>query len=41
MHYLIRKMNASAIRKARPGSKIEAYIDGNLVGETTTENDGF
>ena len=27
--------------KARPGSKIEAYIDGNLVGETITENDGF
>ena len=27
--------------KARPGSKIEAYVDGNLVGETITENDGF
>ena len=27
--------------KARPGSKIEAYVDDNLVGETITENDGF
>jgi len=27
--------------KARPGAKVEAYVDGKLVGETITGNDGF
>jgi len=27
--------------KARPGAKVEAYVDGKLVGETMTREDGF